>query len=241
MSRPRIGLSLDTGTPDEQKKVYELNADYPNAVIRAGGMPVLLPHTHDHELRLEMIGALDALIIPGGGDIDPALFGQKPHNKTKLVDKDRQTFDLAMLSLAEQRQLPTLGICLGCQLMNVHRRGTLHQHLPEADLGTGVAVMQHSRPGDHTNYHEVTVRAGTRLAEILPAGNIKANSRHHQGIAKLGHGLIASAVAPDGLVEAIEDPTLPLWLAVQWHPENLHGSLHDELFAALVRIANKGQ
>jgi putative glutamine amidotransferase len=239
MTRPRIGLSLDTGALDEGKKLYELNVDYANAVIRAGGMPVPLPHTHDHALRVEMIESLDGLIIPGGSDIDPALFGQPRHTKSKLVDPDRQAFDLAMLSLAEQRHLPTLGICLGCQLMNVHRRGTLHQHLPDADLGTGAAALEHSRAGDRTNYHTVTIRAGTRLADILAADNIQANSRHHQGIAKVGHGLIASAAAPDGLVEAIEDPTLPMWLAVQWHPENLGGTMHDKLFETLIKQAQK--
>ena len=237
MPRPRVGLSLDIGTPDESKKVYELNVDYANAVIRAGGLPVLLPHTHDPGLRAEIIDSLDALIIPGGRDLDPALFGQPRHPQTRLLDADRQAFDLAILALAEQRQMPTLGICLGCQLMNVQRRGTLHQHLPDADLGTGQSPLPHARPGNFTNTHTVTIYPGTRLARIYPAGEVTANSRHHQGIARLGHGLIAAAVAPDGLVEALEDSSLPFWLAVQWHPENLGGTTHDGLFAALVSAA----
>jgi putative glutamine amidotransferase len=186
-----------------------------------------------------MIDDIDGLIIPGGSDADPALFGQPKHERTKLVDKDRQAFDLAMLSLAEARGIPVLGICLGCQLMNVHRRGTLHQHLPDVARD---ASLEHSRRGDHTNYHNVIIRGGTHLSQILTNGNateIKANSRHHQGIAQLGHGLIATASASDGVIEAIEDPSLPFWVAVQWHPENLGGTDHDALFAGLVAAAQK--
>ena len=237
--RPRIGLSLDLGAPDEQRRVFEISSDYVAAIERAGGMPVLLAQTADHELRLEMIESIDGLIIPGGRDIDPALYGQAVHGKTRLVDKARETFDLALLALAEARGVPTLGICLGCQLMNVYRRGTLHQHLPEVDLGGGVGALAHSEPGNHTNFHELTLGPGSRLAAIYGASPIRANSRHHQGIAKVGHGLVASARAADGLVEGIEDPSLPCWLAVQWHPENLGGTEHDKLFLYLVGAARQ--
>ncbi len=92
-------------------------------------------------------------------------------------------------------------------------------------------------PGDRTNFHPVTIRPGSRLADVLKTEMLEANSRHHQGFDKIGHGLVATAHAADGLVEAFEDPTLPFWLAVQWHPENLGGTPHDRLFAALVEAA----
>jgi putative glutamine amidotransferase len=228
---------MDVGAPDEGRKTLELPADYAQSILHAGGMPVLLPFTHDASIREEMIDMLDGLLVPGGSDLDPRLYGQEKHNETKLIDRERQDFDLAMLALAESRQLPTLGICLGCQTMNVQRRGTLYQHLPEEKAPAASEMLPHRKTGDRTNAHDVTVRAGTRLAEAMKLETTEANSRHHQGIAKVGHGLVASAFAPDGLVEAVEDPTLPFWVAVQWHPENLAGSVHERLFAALVEAA----
>ena len=175
---------------------------------------------------------IDGLLVPGGADLDPKLYGQARHETTKLVDRERQDFDLAMLALAEARQLPTLGICMGCQTMNVQRRGTLHQHLPDLP-----EQLPHRTAGDRTNAHDVALRPGTHLAEAMKLENLEANSRHHQGIDKVGHGLVPSAFAPDGLVEAVEDPSMPFWVAVQWHPENLDGTPHERLFAALVEAA----
>jgi len=236
MPRPRIGITMDVGSPDESRKTLELPADYADSIIRAGGLPVLLPPTHDPDLRAEMLAQIDGLLVPGGNDLDPHLYGQAPHPETKPADKIRQDFDLAMLSLAETRRLPTLGICLGCQLMNVHRSGALHQHLPESQPDSPIA---HRAAGDRTNAHPVEIRAGSHLAAALQTQSLDANSRHHQGISKIGHGLVASALAPDGLVEAVEDPSLPFWIAVQWHPENLEGTPHEKLFAALVEAARK--
>jgi putative glutamine amidotransferase len=231
-SRPRIGITMDVGTPDENRKTLELSADYTAAVVRAGGLPLLLPFTHDAGLREEMIAMIDGLLVPGGNDLDPKLYGQAMHAETELADKERQDFDLAMLALAEARQLPTLGICMGCQTMNVQRRGTLHQHLPELS-----EELAHRKKGDRTNAHDVTVRPGTHLAQAMKLENLEANSRHHQGIDRVGHGLVPSAFAPDGLVEAVEDPSLPFWVAVQWHPENLAGTPHEGLFRELVAAA----
>jgi putative glutamine amidotransferase len=233
--RPRIGITMDVGTTDEGRQTLELPADYPRRIFHAGGMAVLLAVTHDSDIRQEMIASIDGLLLPGGNDLDPALFGQPKHPATQLTNKDRQDFDLAMLALAEARTLPTLGICMGCQTMNVQRRGTLHQHLP--DLPGDRLV--HRRPGDRTNMHDAAIRPGTRLAAALRLERLSANSRHHQGIDRVGHGLLPSAVAPDGLVEAVEDPSLPFWLGVQWHPENLGGTPHDRLFEAFVEAARE--
>jgi putative glutamine amidotransferase len=234
--RPRIGITMDAGTPDENRKTMELPVDYPDSIIRAGGLPVLLPYTHDAAARQEMIDMIDGLLIPGGNDLDPKLYGQEPHPATDQTDRARQDFDLAMLALAERRALPTLGICMGCQTMNVQRMGTLHQHLP--DLHADAAKpLEHRKPGDRTNAHDISLRPGSHVAAAMNAPHVNANSRHHQGIDRIGHGLVPTAFAPDGLVEAVEDPSLPFWVAVQWHPENLAGTEHERLFAALVDAA----
>jgi putative glutamine amidotransferase len=234
LMRPRIGITMDAGEPDEARPSLELPRDYVESILRAGGLPLLLPFTHDAEAREEMIAAVDGLLVPGGKDLDPRLYGQAAHAATRIVDRDRQDFDLAMLALAERRQLPTLGICLGCQTMNVQRAGTLHQHLPELNTPDALA---HRRPGDRSNAHDVALREGSHVAAALQLDHLRANSRHHQGIDKVGHGLVPTAFAPDGLVEAVEDPTLPFWVAVQWHPENLAGTPHEKLFGALVEAA----
>lgn len=239
MTRPRIGITLDLGQPDEHRLTLELPADYPTSIFRAGGMPILLPFTHDPDARLEMIASLDALLIPGGNDLDPKLYGQPLHPKTTLAPKERQDFDLALLALAEARQLPTLGICMGFQTMNLLRRGTLHQHLPDLPRLAPDAppLLAHRKPGDRTNFHDVTIHPGTRLATAMQLEHLPANSRHHQGLDRLGHGLVPSAHAPDGLIEALEDPSMPFFLAVQWHPENLPDTPHERLFQALIRAA----
>jgi putative glutamine amidotransferase len=242
--RPCIGIPTEVTQSQPrpgERKLIELPKDYADRVHAAGGLAVLLPCTPDAALRQEMIQSLDGLLIPGGNDIDPRLFGQEKHACTRLVDADQQDFELALLALAEARALPTLGICLGCQAMNVLRQGTLHQHLPDIKGrdGGGGGMLVHSKPGDRVNAHDVEIRSGTRLAEILGVERLAVNSRHHQGIDRVGQGLVASARAPDGLVEGVEDESLPFWVGVQWHPENLGGTLHERLFAALVKAARK--
>jgi putative glutamine amidotransferase len=230
--RPRIGITLEVAQPDEKRRILELPADYAMCVIRAGGLPLLLRFTADKAVQLEMIDAIDALIIPGGNDIDPALYGQKQHEKTKLTAPERTSFDLAMLTLAEQRKMPTLGICLGCQIMNVHRQGSLHQHLPDVTKD-----VEHRVNTDRSNRHQVAVEPETKLHRMLQIDAVETNSRHHQAIDRVGRGLQVSGFAPDGIIEAIEDPNLPFWIAVQWHPENLFNSPHERLFAGLVSAA----
>jgi putative glutamine amidotransferase len=237
MARPRIGVTMDVGVLDEGRKVWELPADYARAVVLAGGLPVLLAPTADGEVRQELIDSVDGLLIPGGNDLDPALYGQAPHPKTKLADRERQAFDLEMVKLAEARRMPILGICLGCQVMNVARGGTLHQHLP--DVPREEEGLLHSRKGDRSNAHGVTVAPDTVLEKVIRVERtVDCNSRHHQAIDRVGEGLVVSARAPDGVVEAVEDPRYPFWVAVQWHPENLAGTVHERLFAGLVQAAD---
>ena len=231
---PRIGITMDAGPADEARPTMELPVDYVNSIQRAGGLPVLLPWTHDAAMREQMIDMLDGLLVPGGADLDPKLYGQTAHPRTRQTSRDRQDFDLAILALAERRQLPTLGICLGCQTMNVQRAGTLHQHLPELERAQ---TLEHRKSDDRTNAHDISIRQGSHLSSAMQLEHLSANSRHHQGIDKVGHGLVPTAFAPDGLVEAVEDPSLPFWVAVQWHPENLAGTPHERLFKALVEAA----
>ncbi len=190
---------------------------------------------------------MDALIIPGGGDCDPRLYAQEKSPTTRLMDPLRQDFDLAILALAEQRNLPTLGICLGCQIMNVQRHGTLYQSIaaefPESPVVHAKLARADPANPTRSSFHDVMLRPGTHLAAIYgDAARIKTNSRHRQAIARLGNGLIATAFAEDGILEGIEDQSLTFWIGVQWHPENLAvqpgaDGEHARLFKALVEAA----
>jgi len=232
--RPLIGIT--TGYVDEKPTWYESPSDYARSVERAGGLPVLLPFRTDLSLVPDLLDALDGVVFSGGNDLDPALFDQPWHPNAVRIDPARQAFELALIAEAERRRTPSLGVCLGSQLMNVHRGGSLHQFLP--DLPRQAAV-EHRHLGDRTYRHEVRIEPGTVLAAAVGRDRVSANSRHKQAIDRLGRGLRVNAVAPDGVVEGVEDPSLPLFLGVQWHPENLtaDGPEHLAVFERLVRVA----
>jgi putative glutamine amidotransferase len=215
MPRPIIGITLDYGDKPRQ---YMLPYDYATSVERAGGLPWPLPFKTDLSLIPEIVDRLDGIVFSGGDDLDPSLYGQSWHPKAEPIDPDRQKFELALIAEVEKRRMPALGICLGCQLMNVHRGGSLNQFLPEIERDS---ALEHRKLGDDGRRHPVELVPGTRLAQLIGRQQIEVNTRHKQSIARTGRGLRIIAKAPDGVVEGIEDPEHPFFMAVQWHPENL--------------------
>jgi putative glutamine amidotransferase len=215
-----------------------LPLNYAGQVTAAGGVPVLLPPVPGVEAA---VGRLDGVILTGGGDIDPAAYGAQPHPRTGRVDPARDRAELAVLAAAMAAGLPVLGICRGLQILNTACGGTLHQHL--ADL-PGAAEAGHTPEPGTFGSHPVQVAPGSRLAQILgrdgrPGGPALAvPTAHHQAIDKLGDGLVATAWAADGVIEAVEPasaaPGQPFLLAVQWHPE---AGDDPRLLAALVAAA----
>ncbi len=188
-----------------------LPAAYVRAVQRAGGRAVLIPP--DPNGAEALVEALDALVLTGGGDIDPSRFGATAHPATDQVDRARDEGELELLRAALTADLPVLGICRGMQLINVARGGSLVQHVPEL-----VGHDDHKVTPGVFHQHDVECVEGTRLASLLgPRAVIE--SHHHQAVDRLGEGLIASARSEDGLVEAIELPGRSFCLGVQWHPE----------------------
>lgn len=215
MPCPVIGITMDYGDKPRQ---YMLPYDYATSIERAGGLPWPLPFKTDLSLIPEMVDRLDGIVFSGGDDLDPSLYGETLHPKAEPIDPDRQRFELALIQEVERRRMPALGICLGCQLMNVHRGGSLIQFLPENDRAE---ALEHRKLNDDTRRHAVRLEPGSRLAAAVGSDVITVNTRHKQAIARTGRGLRVIAKAPDGVVEAIEDPAHPFFMAVQWHPENL--------------------
>ena len=233
--RPLIGITLDSEAPGGWSRYpwYALRQNYAAAVAVAGGLPVALPH--DPDLAAEWLDRLDALIVTGGAfDIDPAMYGQSDRHETVVLKEGRTTAELALLRGALARNLPVLGICGGEQLMAVALGGTLIQHIPDSIAGclAHEQKTRHDEPG-----HPVTVAGGSRLARITGAARMMVNTSHHQAVRDAGPGVLVNAVAPDGVVEGIEDPRYRFCIGVQWHPE-FHTDPGDALiFRALVEAS----
>jgi len=236
MKRPIIGVTMDSGDKANQ---YSLNADYTTSVEKAGGVPLAIPFHTDHSLIPRIVDALDGILFIGGNDMDPSLYGEKWHPKAVRIDERRQNFELALMAEVEKRRMPTLGVCFGSQLMNVHRGGSLHQFLPDISRE---GAIEHRRidPSQPPPKHAVNVDTNSMLGRAIGKSQIEANTYHKQAANKLGRGLKVVATAPDGVIEGFEDPTFPLFAAVQWHPERLHDSPeHLGIFKLLVSKASE--
>lgn len=162
------------------------------------------------------LGQIAGLVLTGGTDVDPALYGQARRPETDQPDRERDEFELQLIHAALQRDMPILAICRGMQMLNVALGGTLHQHLEQVET-------HRVRPpvaAPHEPVHPIEVLPGTLLARIIGAGVHYVNSRHHQAVDQLGRDLVVAARAPDGVVEALELPAQRFVLACQWHPED---------------------
>jgi putative glutamine amidotransferase len=237
MRRPVIGLTMDY---KDDAPSYALPFDYAKSIETAGGLPFLIPYKTHPALIPQYVDLCDGVLFTGGNDLDPSLYGEQWHPKAVKVDPDRQSFELALLAEVERRRTPVLGVCLGSQVMNVHRGGSLIQFLPEQGPADG---LEHRKLDDDQRRHPVKIEPGSVLYKAIGKDEIVANTRHKQAVGKLGKGLRASAYAPDGVIEAIEDPSMPLYLAVQWHPENLAANQPEHLapFKLLVEKAGVAQ
>jgi len=199
---------------------------YVQAVERAGGRPLLVPPSSDG--IDETLGALDGLLFSGGSDLDPDLYGAEAHPETNGVRLERDRAELVLLEAALARDMPVLAVCRGSQVLNVARGGDLVQHLPEV---VGDEKHKHT-PGVFAD-HDVDLKEGTRLQRLL-GDRAPVKSHHHQGYGTIGEGLVESAWAEDGTVEALEDPSRRFALGVLWHPE---AGEDFALFEALVEEA----
>lgn len=215
--KPVIGI-----TTYQSKNIYgqptvDLQQSYVRAVMQAGGVPVLIPSLIAEDGWDAVYSRLDGILFSGGGDIALEHFAGDPHPRIDDVEPERDSVELKMVRAAVTDHKPFLGICRGCQVVNVALGGTLYTHIPDQVPN----ALDHAYPGNMRTVlvHEVKIEEGTRVAEIYGEPIIKVNSLHHQGLKDVAPKLRVSGHAPDGLVEAIELPDHPFGVAVQWHPE----------------------
>jgi putative glutamine amidotransferase len=234
MPLPVIGLTMDSGDKPDR---YGLSALYPESIEKAGGLPFAIPYRTSHSLIPQILDHLDGICFIGGDDMDPALYGETWHPNAIHMDPARQNFELALIAEVERRRIPTLGICFGSQLMNVHRGGSLHQFLPDFQRDNPI---EHRKLDRDQPLHPVRVSPDSLLGQTIGQRDIIANTYHKQAMNKIGRGLRVVATAPDGVVEALEDPAFPLFAAVQWHPERLNDKPeHLVLFKLLVEKSSQ--
>lgn len=235
MNKPIIGIGSDVQHLEGQRDRAFAFLTYVESLRRAGAIPVIIPPQPENAAGI--MEELDGILLAGGDDCDPALYSDERHPSCdKLMDARRQENDLALAKFARQHRIPTLGICLGLQMMNVASGGTLIQDI---DSQFETEIRHVSQPEDRAR-HDIIIEQGTKLSTLLPAIECNVNSSHHQAIGRVAEGLRVTAHAPDGLVEGLEDPKHPFYIGVQWHPEDMNGEHSaSALFEAFVKAARE--
>jgi putative glutamine amidotransferase len=237
--KPRIIITLDAESPGGYSKMpwYALRQNYCDAVVNAGGIPILVPHNLD--LLEQYVSLADGFVFTGGAfDIDPALYGIAERHETVVTKVDRTTFEWRLLQLGYETKRPILGICGGMQLINVVLGGSLIQHIP-AEVQNS---LEHEQPNPRNEPgHAVQVHKDTLLYQLIDGamnhGKIDVNTAHHQAIKNLGKGVTVNALAEDGIVEGIEVSNHPFCLGVQWHPEYHVCDADKKIFEGFIRAA----
>ena len=233
--KPLIGIGSDVQSPAGERERSFVYLTYVESLRKAGAIPVVIPPQPEN--AADLMDQLDGIVLAGGEDCDPAAYGEECHpTVTSKMDTRRQSNDFGLAKVARDRGVPTLGICLGMQVMNVAAGGTLVQ-----DINSAIQTeIEHASEPEDRARHEVMVDQGTKLGEILRQSELNVNSSHHQAVGKVGDGLRVTAHAPDGVVEGLEDPKHPFYIGVQWHPEDMKGETSAEtLFGALIEAARE--
>ena len=214
---PVIGILGNYSTyPENSVEKFTINKSYMEAVRLNGGLPLPIPCVDDPGHLKICLDMCDALLLPGGIDVDPKFYNEDPHQKLGSVQTDMDEIAFKLLEIAFKRKMPVLGICRGEQVLNVAMGGSLYQDI--AANYEKESIMHQQLAKTHLALHKITIKEGTLLHDILGSAEVRVNTFHHQAVKALGKDLVISATAPDGIVEAIESKDRTI-LGVQWHPE----------------------
>ncbi|MEN6555956.1 MAG: gamma-glutamyl-gamma-aminobutyrate hydrolase family protein [Anaerolineaceae bacterium] len=237
--KPRIALIPTRVKHKTRAETDEIPRAYLDAVLNAGGLPILLPACLPVEALPGLLHECEGVLLSGGGDLHPARYGEAAHPAIHSIDPERDAFELALVPLALAEDMPLLAICRGVQVLNTALGGTLWWDIPSQLPAAGKHDWYPDYPRDLLA-HTVRIEAGTLLARILGEEPARVNSLHHQAVRDLGAGLIVSARAEDGVIEGVELPGKRFALGVQWHPDCLpEDDRMRGLFSAFVRAAGE--
>ncbi len=232
--QPLIGINVDV-SGDTRTGRFQLSSNYVDAITSAGGLPILLPPIEDPAAARYFAELCDGFVFSGGRDISPQRFGEtEVHESVNLLNPRREEFDFTLMQAALDAGKPVLGICLGSQELNVLLGGTMI-----ADLPTMTSSTIDHKPGNARPSHMVDITTGTMLHSIVTSTSLEVNSIHHQACDRMGQGILVSARAPDGVVEAFEVPDAKNFtMGIQWHPEYLiENPEHLAIYRALIIAA----
>jgi putative glutamine amidotransferase len=236
-SKPLIGITLDHKDNGGYSPFpwYALRENYFRVVEEAGGIPVAIPYCD--EAIPTYLSLISGLLVPGGShDIDPADYGESWCHNRVVTNTYRTRFERMIMQGALELSKPLLGICAGQQLLNVLRGGSLIQHIPDA-IENCLTHEASSTPD--LAVHPVKIIKGTVLFDIAGVEDIHVNSTHHQAVKEVGRGLIVNAVAPDQVIEGIEDPNKPFCLGIEWHPEYITSEIDRAIFMRFILEASR--
>jgi putative glutamine amidotransferase len=234
MKKPWIGIP--TRYHEKSEYIGQIR-HYLDAVIWAGGLPLLIPSTGDREITREYVEQVQGVLLPGSPtDIDPALYGAVPHSGLGKLYPERDATDFAILDVAEQNEMPVLGICFGVQSINVHRGGSLVQDIPAV---VSNPLIHDEDDGKPPARHLIRIAEDSLIGRLAGRSDVEVNSYHHQSVERAGRDLRPVAVSPDGVIEALEDTRGRFVIGVQWHPERgwREDPLSQRLFSALIEQA----
>ncbi len=236
--KPFIGINSSVTLNDTGIHRFCISGNYTEAVLKAGGIPLILTATGEPEIIEAYLGQINALLLVGGSDLDPSLYGDSENLATvKSPPKLRQGFDLAIARAALSRNLPVMGICMGCQVLNVAGGGSLYQDIEQQVEGHFIRHYQQTAP--YYVPHSVRIEHDSLLYRIMGKDKIDVNSAHHQSVKTPGDSFRPVAFSEDGIIECIEGTKNRFALGIQWHPEVIHRRPEQlSLFRALVSAAS---
>lgn len=234
VEKPLIGINTDISGDKPER--CEIASTYLDAIKQAGGIPILIPPVQKDELEY-LLSQLDGIVLIGGADYPPSIYGEKQDSTVSLMKESRSTFDLSLAKAAlASKDLPVLGICAGCQILNIADGGSLNQDIPSMKLAKKI---EHASPDGWKNgfhRHAVELSQDSKLSKTFAQKEITVVSSHHQCVNKPGQSFQVAARAPDGVNEAIEMKDRSFVVGVQWHPERDYQS-NQQLFKKFVEEA----